>query len=212
MRPQKNYIISPICAQQQSAKKLLFSTHSSYLPNSAIIFSQSTLNSRSKQYPFQFIRLILSGNNTPIYKKQHQTKPETASWMLCRNFLQRICRNIPKSKECAPGIWDVSSYKSGIPSVCVALIFSRRAHLLTTCKRAVVSLPLVGIVRSCGGLSSSASGSSHAACACFIFQAETILPVKLAGSFRRNGAAVGRNHPSDNFLPSFEKEAKPAAG
>lgn len=30
------------------------------------------------QYPFQFIRLILSGNNTPIYKKQHQTKPETA--------------------------------------------------------------------------------------------------------------------------------------
>ena len=30
------------------------------------------------QYPFQFIRLILSGNNTPIYKKEHQTKPKTA--------------------------------------------------------------------------------------------------------------------------------------
>lgn len=122
MRPQKNYIISPICAQQQSAKKLLFSTHSSYLPNSAIIFSQSTLNSRSKQYPFQFIRLILSGNNTPIYKKQHQTKPETASWILCRNFLQRICRNIPKSKECAPAFGTFPHIRA-VYQACVSLLY-----------------------------------------------------------------------------------------
>lgn len=30
----------------------------------------------------------------------------------------------------------------------VAFSFSRKAHLLTTCKQAVVSLPLVGLVRS----------------------------------------------------------------
>lgn len=69
MRHQKNYIISPVCVQQQFAKKFLFSTHPSYFPNSAIIFSKSTLNSRSMRHPSQFIRLILHGNGIPIYQK-----------------------------------------------------------------------------------------------------------------------------------------------
>ncbi len=43
---------------------------------------------------------------------------------------------------------DSAAVKQGVLRAAGALSFSRRAHLLTTRKRAVVSLPLVGHMRS----------------------------------------------------------------